>query len=429
MQRTGNAPMNARRAIFGCAFVSAILVTGAIAAAPKPAPHTAAPGPCGQRMADSIRFVSVPGQPFEVTPSKDGCWLFVSLTSSNPRSLNGVGVLRREDAGITIMRVIPVEPEPSGMVLTHDGALLIVKEDDNVVFMDTARMTSGQGDPILGYISDGEGSQSVYVNCTRDDRYLFVSDEQAQTITVIDLARARSSGFKPDAIVGKIPVGRAPVALTFSPDERYLYTTSQVAPADWGWKAECVPEGVGPGATAALEPPGAVIVVDVARAKTDPAHSVVSRVPAGCHPVRLVLSSKGEVAYVTARKNNAVIAFDTAKLIADTLHTRIGVVPVGTAPVGIAVARAGDREIVVVANSNRFAGTSAAQESLSVIDAAKVATGSGAVIGSIPSGAFPRELRVSPDGKTLIVSNFLSSTIEFVDLDWLARKGGLRFPN
>ena len=139
--------------------------------------------------------------------------------------------------------------------------------------------------------------------------------------------------------------------------------------------------------------------------------------------MRLVLSSKGDVAYVTARKSNAVLAFDAAKLTGDTLNARTGMVPVGTAPVGIAVARAGDREIVVVANSNRFAATPAAVESLSVIDAAQVGAGATAVFGSIPAGAFPRELRVSPDGKTLIVSNFLSDSIEFVDLDWFARGG------
>jgi DNA-binding beta-propeller fold protein YncE len=414
--------------LFPTAIATFALVSGGWAAAAKPAPHAkaaAAPGPCTQRLADSIAFVAVPGQPFAVIPSKDGCWFFVSLTSSNPRSPNGVGVLRRKVGGATVARVIPVEPEPSGMVLTHDGALLIGADDDQVVFLDTARMTSGKGDPIVGHISDGEGSQSVYVNCTRDDHYLFVSDEQTKTITVIDLARARSSGFKPDAILGKIPVGRAPVALTFSPDERYLYTTSQAAPADWGWKAECVPEGMDAAApaAAATEPPGAVVVVDVARAKTDPSNAVVTRVPAGCHPVRLVLSSKGDVAYVTARKGNAVLAFDAAKLTGDTLNARTGMVPVGTAPVGIAVARAGDREIVVVANSNRFAATPAAVESLSVIDAAQVGAGATAVFGSIPAGAFPRELRVSPDGKTLIVSNFLSDSIEFVDLDWFARGG------
>src|SRR5262249_36058375 len=155
----------------------------------------------------------------------------------------------------------------------------------------------------------GTGAGSVYVNCTRDDGWLFVSDESARTITVIDLLRARSRGFGPDAIVGKIPVGRAPIALTFSPDERFLYTTSQLAGKDWGWSAACFPEGVTPRPPAPTNPAGAVIVIDVDRAKRDPSNAVVARVPAGCNPVRLVLSRDGDVAFVTARGSDALLAF------------------------------------------------------------------------------------------------------------------------
>src|SRR5262249_59120203 len=117
--------------------------------------------------------------------------------------------------------------------------------------------------------------------------WLFVSDEFAQTITVIDLARARSGGFGQDAIVGTIPVGRAPIALTFSPDERFLYTTSEVARRNWGWSAVCFPEGVTPPPPVPTVPSGAVIVIDVERAKRDPSNAVVARVPAGRPPGRV----------------------------------------------------------------------------------------------------------------------------------------------
>jgi DNA-binding beta-propeller fold protein YncE len=363
----------------------------------------------------------MPGHPFQVVPSGDGCWFYVSVNSSGPRSLNGVAVLRREGGGAALVRVIPVEPEPAGMLLTRDGALLVVADGDQVVFLDTARMRSGQGDAMLGWFSNGEGAGSVYLNCTRDDRTLFVSDEWAQAITVIDLARARSGGFKPDAIVGRIPVGRAPVALTFSPDERYLYTTSQLAAKDWGWSAVCVPEGQDPAPSAPTDPAGAVIVVDVERAKRDPSNSVAARVPAGCHPVRLALSAKGDAAFVTARKSNALLAFDTAKLVGDSTRAGIGSVPVGPAPVGVTVARAGGREVVIVGNSNRFASAAGAADSLSVIDAARIGEGAGAVIGRIPAGRFPRELRVIDEGRTLVVTNFLSDTVELVDLERLSR--------
>ena len=64
--------------------------------------------------------------------------------------------MKREKGSATLVRVIPVEAEPAGMVLTHGGGLLVVSDGESVVFLDTASMRSGHGDPILGYLSDGE---------------------------------------------------------------------------------------------------------------------------------------------------------------------------------------------------------------------------------------------------------------------------------
>jgi DNA-binding beta-propeller fold protein YncE len=319
---------------------------------------------------------------------------------------------------ITLKRVIPVEASPTGMVMTHDGKLLIVADDDYVVFLDVMRVTTGRGDPILGYISDGDSSGSVYVNVTADDKSLFVSDENTATITVINLEKARAEGFKESAKVGKIPVGDAPIALTFSPDERWLYTTSQGAPKSFNWPIACKPEGQDP-ATAKLQyPEGAIIVVDVNRAKTDPANSVVSKVPAGCSPVRMARSPSGDRVFVTARNSNALLAFDTTALRTDIEHARIGIVPVGTAPVGVAVANNG--KLVFVTNSNRFSSNRTARQTLTVIDAANVGAGQAAILGSVPAGAFPREFGQSPDGQTLFVANYNSNELEVIDLKRLS---------
>src|SRR6185295_15495823 len=95
-------------------------------------------------------------------------------------------------------------------------------------------------------VSEMQNAGSNQVTATNDDRLLFVADEWAQAITVIDLRKARRSGFAQESIVGRIPVGILPVALALSPDEQYLYTTSQVALRSYGWPAECKPEGNNP---------------------------------------------------------------------------------------------------------------------------------------------------------------------------------------
>ena len=372
---------------------------------------------CNASPAKPISYVALPGHPFSTISSKDGCWLFVSLTSSNPKSANGVALLSRKKGQITLKKVFPVEAGPTGMILTHDGKLLILADDEYVVFMDVLRMTTGQGDPILGYVSDGNFSGSVYVNVTADDRFLFVSDENTQSISVINLERVRAQGFSENAIVGKVPVGDAPIALTFSPDEKWLYTTSQAAPKSLGWPITCKPEGQDPATAKPEYPSGAVIVIDVERAKSDPAKSVFSSVPAGCNPVRMGISPAGDRVYVTARNSNAMLAFDTNKLRDDTAHALIGTVPVGTAPVGVVVVNEGS--FVIVSNSNRFSNDRKARQTLSVIDTAKVGEGKLAVVGSLAAGVFPREFGQSPDGRTLFVANYLSDELEVIDLTLL----------
>ena len=377
---------------------------------------SAQPADCNAPAASPSVTIALPSRPFAVRPSADGCRVFVSLMGDNSGKNPGVALLTRGHGRTEILRVVPLQSPPTGLALTHDGKLLIATSGDGPVFLDVERMASGQPNPVLGSFSDGANSQSIYANISPGDKLLFVSEERARSITVIDLARARSNGYKADAIVGKIPVANAPIALTFSPDGKWLYTTSQGAIPDWHWPKACKPEGRDPSTAEITNPEGAVIVVDVARAATDPAQAVVARIPAGCSPVRMAITPDGARIYVTARNSNAVLAFDTAKLLSDAGHARIGEAPAGAAPVPIAVVDAGRK--VIAGNSNRFADSSAPQ-SLVVLDAAKMEAGTDAALGAIPAGAFPREMALSADGHTLFLTNFGSHTLQVIDVDRL----------
>lgn len=157
-----------------------------------------------------------------------------------------------------------------------------------------------------------------------------------------------------------------------------------------------------------------MIVVDVGKARADPAHSVAARVPAGCSPVRMAISPDGARIYVTARNSDALLEFDSARLVSDPAHARIGSAPVGSAPVPVAVVDGGKK--IVVGNSNRFARSPTDPQTLTVLDAAKIAQGAAAVLGTIPAGAFPREMALSPDGRTLFLTNFGSNTLQVMDV-------------
>ena len=379
---------------------------------------------CNAAAREPLTYINLPGDPFQAISTPDGCWLFASLVkgSSNP-SEAGIAVLRRADGIISLKRTLAAKELLAkvavlGMVLTHDGKLLLATTDTGVAFLDVHQLISGKGSALLGEFSDGPNADSVYVNVTADDHFAFVSDESQNTITVIDLGKAKSNGYSISSIVGKIPTAIAPIALTFSPDGGLLYSTSEIAIDGWGWPNTCPLEEPQPSKPDLRQPEGAILVIDVAKAETNPESSVVAKVPAGCVPVRLVLSPDGERAYVSLRDENALAVFDAGKLVSDPAHARIARVPVGTAPVGVAVVNSG--KLILVTNSNRFAGGASDHQSVNIVADQLTATPDQAVVGQIPAGAFPRELHLTQDGQTLLLTNFNSGTLELVDLTRLA---------
>jgi len=270
---------------------------------------------------------------------------------------------------------------------------------------------------VRGYLDIDDGVGAIYVNVTKHDDVLFVALERRESILVMDLNKLRRGVFDTTAVLGVIPTGNATISVTLSSDEKYLYSTSQSAAQSWKWPNACAAENPAQPTYAMTRSVGAVLVIDVAKARTDAAHSVLTRFPVACGPVRLVLSPDGNTAWVSLRADNTIMALDTKKLLTDSAHAIVGTIKVGTAPVGVAVIDGGKK--VIATNSNRFAGDANDRQSLNVIDASKGAANT-ALLGVIPAGAFPRELRVTADGRTLLVSNFASKTLQVVDLARLA---------
>jgi DNA-binding beta-propeller fold protein YncE len=349
---------------------------------------------CNKPMADAVTHVPLPGHPFSAIASADGCTIFVSLTAKDSHVL----VLKRDDGQVTIAQNLPALGLVTGMALSPDGRSLVAANGGGVTLFDTAKLIAGADKAAMGYLNDRTGARSVYAAFSPDQHLLFISDEGSATITVYDFVGIfTGKGIKP---IGEIRTGDAPVGLAFSPDGKFLYSTSQVASASGG----CSENG------GRSHGPGALMVIDVAKAAIAPSESVLARVTAGCSPVRVALSSDGARAYVTARGQNMLLAFDTARLLTDPDHALVAQVPVGTAPVGVAAANGK----VFVTNSNRFKGGDA--QSVSVLDAANLASAQA----DIPAGAFPRELKLTDDGKTLLVTNYASGTLELVDMARLA---------
>lgn len=369
------------------------------------------PDDCNQTADHPVTYLSLPGRPFEPIPSLDGCWIFVSIIGDGPTAESGIAVVHRQKGKAEVKRMLATKERLTGMTLTHDGRMLIAGSGDGVLFVDSDRLIAGDKNPIVGKMATSpEKPSASYLSTTSDDTFLFVSNESADTISVINLAIAKENHYASQAIIGNIATGRAPIAVTLSPDDRYLYTTSEVATHQGsGWPSTCSAEQAS-GGNGKLHAQGMVMVVDVKRAQTDPANAVVARVPAGCSPVRLVLSAEGDKAFVTARGDDTLLVFDTAKLLSDPAHSKVNSVTVGRSPVGVALIDSGHK--AVVANSNRFSNDKQKQ-TLSVIDLTGDRPG---LSGSIPAELFPREMRITADKRTLLLTNFASKTLEFIDL-------------
>ena len=140
--------------------------------------------------------------------------------------------------------------------------LLIVADGGYLAFLDVARLESGKGEPVLGYMGSGAPVGFIYVNVTADDKYLFASAERAASVIVIDLEQARAGGFKERGAVAKLDVGNAPISVALSPDGRFLYTTSEAALPEWGWPQTCRPENPNARDAAPKHSQGAIIVFD-----------------------------------------------------------------------------------------------------------------------------------------------------------------------
>jgi DNA-binding beta-propeller fold protein YncE len=384
-----------------------------------------------------VSFLRVPGSPFGVVTTPDGAYAFVDLVGGRVLVYSVVGFVPR------LIRAIRVPSEAVGSSLTRDSRLLLIANGQGATVVSVARAERGAPDAALGTLSPPRSAHlqaggAIETASSADGRYVFVSLEYGApggVIAVYDLGRTPPNHFGPGDYVGAITLGGAVVGSALSPNGRYLYVTSEVArqslaqrraPKTLFQPGETLAQRLASpvrsrsvernGGLAGLEPDGTVSVISVATAERDPARAVLATVPALQQPVRVAVSPDGLVVWVTARASDRLLAFSTAKLLTEPARALLADVKVGTAPVGVAVFDHGER--VIVADSNRF-GASGAHAALTIVNARAALAHRPAVIATVRSGLFPRELAVEPDDKLVLVSNFGSDQLEAVNVSRL----------
>ncbi|MDQ6898068.1 MAG: lactonase family protein [Candidatus Dormibacteraeota bacterium] len=355
-----------------------------------------------------LAAVHLPGHPFKSIATRSGRWIFTSMSS------NGIAVLRRDPGRLCLVHTVAVQGSASGLALTRDDTMLVVANGSGAAFVDVAEAESGAKGAELGSISEPGSPKAIEIAVTTDDRYAFVANENYGTVGAVDLQHVGRGGAPSSALLGEIQVSQGPVGLdsgpvgmALSPDGRSLYVASRIDPVDGSPAHEC--NGY---------PPGSLAVVDVTRVGRDPSGALLTRRPAGCGPVRVVVSSSGETAWVAAQEGNQVLAFRTASLTADPGSALLATAPVDRAPTGMALIE--DDRVVAVTNSNRFQAPNAPQ-SFTLLDVGRVLKGQPGLLGTIPVGAFPRELSLESDGRTLLLTNYNSNTVDLFDVRRLPR--------
>jgi DNA-binding beta-propeller fold protein YncE len=267
----------------------------------------------------------------------------------------------------------------------------------------------------------GRAPGTFGISVSQDGQYAFVANEYAHSagvekgnIDVIRIQRDATGGFAGTGSIGQIwTSGRAVTDSVLSPDGGRLYVTSETADDTKAagksillLKADCYQGASGPTLN------GVLTVIDAVAARNSPGqNSIRASVNAGCAPVRSALTADGKILWVAARGDNRVLAFSTALLESNPDNALLGYANTGgTAPIGIKLFH--NDQLLAVPNSNRFneVGGVANATILNVADPA-----SAKLMLTIPTGNFPRNITVGPDGSTLYLTNFRSNTLQVIE--------------
>ena len=389
----------------GQLLAGAIAWIGAVGTVTVPSCQTVAPP---EKNLTSVRTakITVPPRPFGIVYAQQNHIAFVTLNTS-------LGVLNTSSFTPRLIHEIPLPASyvgvsgGTGIALTHNGLhVLVTASSTALIVVDAAIAATGSPYAVVGVLNGtaAAGDSAIEVTISGHDKYAFVSQEYGSpqtsgrgTIEVFKLQRPATNGTVSGTYVGYLVLGDAVVGTALSPDGRILYATSELASSN--------------------TTQGTLNVIDVERLKTDPSKALISNVAAGCGPVRVLVSRDNQVVWVTARESNALLAFNASKLVSDQNAALLASVQVGTSPVGLIFAGLDERRILT-ANSNRFLYRNTTT-GLSVVEVDAAIRGEQANLGQIPTGSFPRELAISPNGNTILVTDYGSSMIQAVDVSTL----------
>jgi DNA-binding beta-propeller fold protein YncE len=349
----------------------------------------------------SADAVAVPGPPSALALSADASVVYVGIDQHLARG-GGIAAYRRGDGALTQIGFAAIPGGAQGIALTPDGDTLVATTRVGLAWLPTASLAGGHAAPVAT-LRVGAAPATNQIVVARDGGHAFFTNSATAALGIARIERSATGTTL--SLADAVVLDRAPAGIALSPDGAMIYVTSEVAARD----VATPPELVRATCASSLGAAGTLTVVDAVKAVTDPAHAVIARVGAGCSPVRVALSGRGDVAWVTARGDDRVIAFDTARLRNDPTHALLASVSVGDVPIGLALSADGVR--LAVADSYRSRDADVAKASaVTILDAAQALAGGPQRIVTVPSGALAREVLALPDG-SFAVTNYNAKSI------------------
>jgi DNA-binding beta-propeller fold protein YncE len=394
----------------------------------------------GQQLEIKSTHYPTLGNPTSAVATRDGRYVFVSVTNVSAPNFTGsdqaAGARTDAVSGIQIFRrasssrlqsigfVRTGSTGANGLVLLKGEKTLAVGAGDaGVVFLDVQEMIHGTAKPYVAGQGDGAGTFDVVASA--DGRFVFSSNEygvvqdQRGSLGIIAVnPDARGHVTHPQTI-GQIPVGDVVPSLALSPDGSRIYIATELVPskepppiAGAGnpilTKNDCVQKKGSPPRVN-----GFITVIDEERAIKAEDNAILSRVAAGCSPVRLVEAADSSVLFVSARGDDRILAFAPVRLESDPEHALLRALSSGgSAPVGMRLFDH-DRKLAV-ANSNRFADENG---TIAILDATDHTAGpSSSPLKVQAAGSFPRNIGISRDGRTLYLTNYRSRSLQVMQV-------------
>ena len=209
--------------------------------------------------------VAIGGQPFGLGVTPDGQYSFVSTGS-------GLAILRNDSStGPVLLRTIAAAGANGEVAVTPDGRFAVAAAGSGAVVVNVSDAVAGQA--VVATLSSrtGKGSDAVLVTA---DGYAFVTMQKTDDVAVFKLAGATGSGD----FIGFVPTGKQPVGLTAGGST--LYVTNLQG--------------------------NTITLVDLNKAKSSPAGSVLATVPVGCGgPGAGVARRQGAVGHQPAEQHAA----------------------------------------------------------------------------------------------------------------------------